>query len=106
MYKISASRPGESGSAYVYNTLTSSFRNTGISPKKKKIVCINEEESDNESLRLCFFRKKTSLSNYFNICFGQLTACLTESTPSINSFRDHFFLLSSSKQSLLQVIRI
>ncbi|SHM89966.1 hypothetical protein SAMN05444266_11349 [Chitinophaga jiangningensis] len=106
MYKISASRSEESSSCYLSNNITSSFRNTGISPKKKKIVCINEEESDNETLRLCFFRKRTSLSNYFNIYFSQLTKWLTESTLSTKAFRDHFFLLSSSKQSLLQVIRI
>lgn len=81
------------------------FRNI-LLPAKKKIFCIYEEESENKNVKLDYSRKKSAISNYFNKFYSQLSEWLCSTIIRPLPFREHFFLLSSHRQILLQVIRI
>ncbi len=81
------------------------FRNI-LLPAKKKIFCIYEEESENKNVKLDYSRNKSAISNYFNKFYNQLSEWFCSSAVRPLRFREHFFLLSSHRQILLQVIRI
>lgn len=100
-----STKSGEACGSSVSHLASLNLRNY-LSPKKRKVFCIYDEESESDNVSLAFSKKKSEIINYFNIFCPQNSEYSHQNIARLISFPEHFFLRSSHRQVLLQVIRI
>jgi hypothetical protein len=89
----------------VSNDTTPAFKDFQ-SLEKGELFCLNEEDNESDDISPDYSKKKTEIINYFNVFCPQLSAYSYNNITKQLSFSEQFFLLSSYRQILLQVIMI